>query len=211
MKTDDLISALAADGRQTTNLDRSLLLALAAGAIVAGVVFFAVFGFRHDIDSAAHTMRFLFKFLVTLSLAVAAIAVVRRVGRPGVPLGTTASLLAIPILLLVAAVAIEMMALPEADWGARAMGRNWMHCLLAIPAFSVPTLASLLYALRDGAPSHPALAGAVAGLASAGIAATYYASNCTDDSPMFVATWYTLAVLVVAAVGAMLGARVLRW
>jgi hypothetical protein len=211
VKTEDLISALAADGRQTGNLGRSLLIALVAGSLVAGVAFFATLGFRHDIDSAMHTIHFLFKFVLTLSLAVAAIAVVWRIGRPGVPLTLPAWLLAIPVLLLVAAVAIEMMMLPEADWSARMIGRNWMHCLLAIPALSFPTLAALLYVLRDSAPSNPALAGAVAGLVSAGVAATYYASNCTDDSPMFVATWYTLAVAMVTVAGALIGGRLLRW
>lgn len=211
MKTEDLISALAADGRQTSRLGRSLLMALVAGALIAGAAFFATLGFRPDIDSAMRTIRFLFKFLVTLSLAAAAISVVWRIGRPGVPLALPGWALVIPVLMLVAAVAIEMRVMPEADWGARMIGRNWMHCLMAIPAFSIPTLAALLYALRESAPSNPALAGAVAGLVSAGIAATYYASNCTDDSPMFVATWYTLAVLIVAAAGALIGGRLLRW
>lgn len=211
MKTEDLISALAADGEQRATLGRSLLIALAAGAFVAGGTFFATIGLRHDIDSAMHTMRFLFKFLVTLSLAAAAIGVVWRIGRPGVPLAVPAWLLATPVLLLMAAVAIEMMMMPQAQWSARMIGRNWMHCLLAIPALSIPTLAALLYVLRDSAPSNPGLAGAVAGLASAGVAATYYASNCTDDSPLFVATWYTLAVMLVTLAGAVLGRRLLRW
>ena len=211
MKTEDLISALAADGRRTGNLGRSLLFALMAGALIAGVAFFTTLGFRHDINSAMHTMRFLFKFLVTLSLAAAAISVVWRIGRPGVPLKPSSWALAVPIALLIAAVAIEMMVMPEADWSTRMIGRNWMHCLLAIPAFSIPTLAALLYVLRDSAPSNPALAGAVAGLVSAGVAATYYASNCTDDSPMFVATWYTLAVAIVTIAGALIGRRMLRW
>jgi len=211
VKTDDLISALAADGEHRTTLGRSLLIALAAGAVVAGGTFFATLGVRHDIDSAMHTMRFLFKFLVTLSLAAAAIGVVWRIGRPGVPLAVPAWLLATPVLLLLAAVAIEMMVMPQAQWSARMIGRNWMHCLLAIPALSIPTLAALLYVLRESAPSNPGLAGAVAGLASAGVAATYYASNCTDDSPLFVATWYTLAIMLVTLAGALLGRRLLRW
>ncbi|MGA7427255.1 MAG: NrsF family protein, partial [Rhodoplanes sp.] len=33
----------------------------------------------------------------------------------------------------------------------------------------------------------------------------------TDDSPLFVATWYSLAITLVVAVGAVLGPRVLRW
>lgn len=211
MKTEDLISALAADGRQKSNLSRSLLVALSAGAAVAGVAFFATLGFRHDIDSAVHTMRFLFKFLVTLSLAAAAIGVVWRIGRPGVPLAVPAWALAVPVLLLVVAVAVEMSVMPEAEWGTRLVGRNWLHCLAAIPAFSIPTLAGLLYVMRDSAPSNPALAGGVAGLAAAGIAATYYASNCSDDSPFFVATWYTLAVMIVTLAGALVGGRLLRW
>jgi len=48
-------------------------------------------------------------------------------------------------------------------------------------------------------------------LASAGIAATLYASNCFDDSPLFVATWYPLAAALVATVGYFAGNRYLRW
>jgi hypothetical protein len=56
-----------------------------------------------------------------------------------------------------------------------------------------------------------ALAGAVAGLLSAGLAATFYASHCTDDSPLFVATWYTIATALVTAIGALAGSKVLRF
>lgn len=211
MKTEDLISALAADGKQRTNLSRSLLVGLVVGALIAGVAFFAILGFRHDIDSAMRTTRFLFKFAVTLSLAAAAIVVVWRIGRPGVPLALAAWALAIPVLLLGMGVMMEMRMTPETTWMPRMVGKNSLHCLISIPAFSVPTLAALLYALRDSAPPNPAMAGAVAGVVSAGVAATYYASNCMDDSPIFVATWYTLAVMIVAAVGALLGWRLLRW
>jgi hypothetical protein len=72
-------------------------------------------------------------------------------------------------------------------------------------------LASLLIALRHGAPANPGLTGAVAALASVGIAATLYASNCPDDSPLFVVTWYPLATAIVTAAGYFLGKRVLRW
>ena len=45
----------------------------------------------------------------------------------------------------------------------------------------------------------------------AGLAATLYASHCTDDSPLFVATWYTVATALVTAIGAFIGSRVLRF
>ena len=80
-----------------------------------------------------------------------------------------------------------------------------------IPAGALPLLAAALFGLRHGAPTRPALAGALAGLLSAGLAATLYASHCTDDSPLFVATWYTIAAVLVAAIGALAGPRVLRF
>ena len=55
------------------------------------------------------------------------------------------------------------------------------------------------------------LAGALAGLFSAGLAATLYASQCNDDSPLFVITWYSLATALVTAVGAFAGSRFLRF
>jgi hypothetical protein len=93
----------------------------------------------------------------------------------------------------------------------RLVGSNSKVCLSAIPAMSLPLLIAALIGLRHGAPSRPALAGAIAGMVSAGLAATLYASHCTDDSPLFVATWYTLATALVTAVGALMGARVLRY
>jgi hypothetical protein len=93
----------------------------------------------------------------------------------------------------------------------RLVGQNSRVCMTAIPAMSLPLLASALVGLRHGAPTRPTLAGAIAGLLSAGLAATVYASHCTDDSPLFVATWYTIATALVTAVGALAGSKVLRF
>ena len=65
--------------------------------------------------------------------------------------------------------------------------------------------------MRAGAPQHPGWTGALAGAASAGLAAIIYASHCTDDSPLFVATWYPLATLVCTGAGAWAGRRWLDW
>jgi hypothetical protein len=91
------------------------------------------------------------------------------------------------------------------------VGSNSRVCLTAIPLISLPLLAAALLGLRHGAPSRPAVTGAIAGLMSAGLAATLYASHCTDDSPLFVAAWYTLAAALVTAIGALAGSRVLRF
>ncbi len=86
-----------------------------------------------------------------------------------------------------------------------------MVCLTYIPLIGIGPLAVVLLALRHGAPTSPARAGTVAGLLAGGIAATFYAAQCTDDSPLFVATWYTIAAALVSAIGALAGPRVLRF
>src|SRR3569623_362190 len=91
----------------------------------------------------------------------------------------------------------------------------WMWLLAglfaALPLFSAPFLIAALLMLRKGATSRPMLMGAFAGLMSAGLGATLYAAHCMDDSPLFVATWYTLAAAFVTFAGAMIGRRVLRF
>jgi hypothetical protein len=91
------------------------------------------------------------------------------------------------------------------------IGHNARLCLTIIPSLSAFPLACFLYAMRHGAPERPGVAGAVAGLVSAGIAATFYAANCNDDSPLFVMFWYPMAIAVVCAVGALFGQKMLKW
>jgi hypothetical protein len=76
---------------------------------------------------------------------------------------------------------------------------------------SAPILFAALIALRHGAPTRPALTGAVAGLMAGGLGAAIYAAHCIEDSSFFLATWYTLAIVGVTLVGALVGQRALRW
>jgi hypothetical protein len=46
---------------------------------------------------------------------------------------------------------------------------------------------------------------------AAGFATSVYSLVCTEDSPLFYVTWYGLGILLVAGLGAALGARLLRW
>lgn len=91
------------------------------------------------------------------------------------------------------------------------MGHYSAFCLLFVPMLSIAPLAAILYSIRQGAPENPGLAGAVAGLAAGGIAAAIYAWHCPDDSPLFLATWYSIAVMIATAAGFLLGRWMLRW
>lgn len=211
MRTEELIQALAEDEVKPVAYGLVFRAALAAGIITAAVIFFGAIGFRPDIGAALETARFLFKFVVTGTLAVLATLLLQRMGRPGRPLGLFGyGLIAVPVM-IVAAAAFELAAMPRALWGQLLVGSNARFCLTLIPLMAVGPLALFIAALRRGAPARPGLAGAVAGLAASGIAATFYAANCTDDSPLFVMTWYPLATAIVVATGAFAGARFLRW
>jgi len=212
MRTDDLISALAADaGTRPQSLGKRAALALAAGTAVTAVMFFAAIGFRPDIARAVETVRFLFKFVVVLSLAVSAVGLSLRLARPGAGIGLWGWAVALAPALLAIGVVAELVSIPAATWSTRLVGTNAHNCLTIIPVLSAAPLAAMLLALRHGAPTRPRLAGGVAGLVAGAIAAFLYASNCTDDSPLFVATWYPIAIGLVAFIGSLLGPRLLKW
>ena len=210
MKTDDLIALLVKD--QTPRRFRSVVAAaIAGGIIVAAMLFFAAMGVRPDISEAATSGRFLFKFIVTVALAVTAIWVTLSLARPDASLSERGLALALAPMLLAGAAAIELLVLPQLEWLPHLVGHNARVCLTLIPLLAIGPLACLLAALRAGAPSNPGLAGAVAGLAASGIAATFYAAHCNDDSALFVITWYSLATLIVVAAGYLAGRKLLRW
>ncbi|MDP9813836.1 hypothetical protein J2W42_006712 [Rhizobium tibeticum] len=212
MQTNDLINALKADtARQAIPLGYAWWVAIVAATIVAAAAFLVLIGPRPDFAAAAHTLRFLFKFIVTLALAVVAFALLRVLSRPGSDVKRGARWLFLVPILLGTAVVAELFVVPSDQLVTVWWGSNVYVCLTFIPLIGLGPLAVFLAALRHGAPTRPRLAGAVAGLLAGGIAATFYAAHCTDDSPLFVATWYSIAIAGLAALGSVLGRRVARW
>ncbi len=212
MKTGDLINSLAADPvAPPIHLGRRVSLALALGAAVSLALFLAAVGPRPDIAEAARTVRFDLKFVDTFTLLAPSALLCWRLLRPDARPGALALLLIAPFALLAGAVVAELLLVPRDLWGTRLIGTNSLHCLSLIPLLSIPPLTALIIAMRAGAPQYPALSGALAGAAAAGVAATIYASSCPDDSPLFVASWYPLATLAVVVAGALAGRRFLQW
>ena len=212
MKTGDLIRALAADSEvRPMPLGRALALALIPGVAIALSLHFAVLGLRPHLLTLLGEPRLLFKLCLTFLLVALSGPLVLRLVRPGAGVRRMTLLLAIVPALLVAAILAELLAVPAAEWGQRLIGSNAMFCLKTIPFLSAAPLVAVLLALRQGAPEHPALAGAGAGLFAGAIGAAFYATHCPDDSPLFVAAWYTLGIGIVAAIGAVVGRRLLRW
>ncbi|MCD7059031.1 NrsF family protein [Pelagibacterium xiamenense] len=211
MKTEDLIAALAADAPRTgPRLDTVWAVALACAGVLATAVFFGTIGPRADFWSAAQTVRFDFKFVLTGVLAVTSFLMLRALAVPGANRPHW-SVLALAPALGIGAVLLELFVLPAGAWQMAQTGKNALVCLTYIPLIGLAPVGALILALRRGAPTRPALAGGIAGLLAGGIAATLYAAHCTDDSPLFVMTWYPIAIAMLVALGAILGRIFARW
>jgi len=212
MDTDRLIAALAADNNHRPQPVRvQLAMALLVALPVTAAMMLVSIGLRPDFMTAMRNPFFDLKFVVTLALAIPAIVISVHLSRPEAVLGRWVWLLLLSPFILVGAIVAEMMMPQRPPMMVRMVGKSAPLCSAAIPVLSLPILGAALLVLRHGAPSRPALAGALAGLMSSGLAATIYAAHCTDDSPLFVAVWYTLATVVVTAIGAFAGARMLRY
>ena len=212
MKTPDLINVLVADRAATSpGPFYAVALAVGIGAVMAALLLLLSIGVRPDLAGVALSPRFLAKSAIALLLAASAIGLTIRLSYPDGHSGLWKwALCLVPLLVAVTAIA-ELIAVPSAQWESRLFGIHWLACLALIPLFSLPPLAGLLFALKHAAPSHGGLAGAIAGLAAGGIAASIYVLHCPDDSPLFVAAWYTLAIGFVSLLGYLGGGRWLKW
>jgi hypothetical protein len=212
MKTDDLIRALAADREPTGPAPgRALALAAALGIVLSVLLFLWLVPLRPNLGEAVMSFPFALKPIEMGILVVVSAIAVLRLARPGAPLGWTLLAAAVVPAIMVAAVAVELMQVPRSEWLVKLAGVHWYMCVLNMVLLSLPILAALLFGLRYGAPTRPVLAGAGAGLLAGALAASLYIAHCPDDSPLFVAAWFTLAIAIATGIGALAGRRLLRW
>ncbi|RAI33887.1 NrsF family protein [Rhodoplanes serenus] len=211
MKTENLIKAMVADREADGSVGPGALASAVGLGLVGSLLLYAATLAPRELSTALMQPRFAFKLLVTLLLAAGAAAVVARLVRPDGRSGP-ASLVALAApLLLAVGVLVELAVVDAAAWRTRLIGDNAVACLLSIPLLSAPVLAAVILFLRKGAPTRPDLAGVFAGLLGGGLGAFLYASHCPDDSPLFVATWYPLAIAGVVLGSRVLAMKLTRW
>ena len=211
MKTEALIRAMAADTAPARPIGPLLAGAVLALMAAGAAVYLSLFGMRPDFGAAMTQAAVMIKQASPLLLLVGGFGAALRLAHPGERVGGWALvLLAMPALLALA-VAHSMMTMPRPDWHAAMMGSSSRRCLAWIIAMGLPFLAGVLWVLRAGASTRPALTGAAGGLLAGGAAAVVYSMHCTEDSPLFYSVWYVIAMLAIALVGAVVGSRVLRW
>jgi hypothetical protein len=213
MKTDELISLLAADTtpvpRRATS--RRITLAVAAGLPLSAAIVAGLYHVRPDLGAAMHLPMFWFKLLFGVAIAASAFGALLRLGRPGVPLGWRWLAIAAPVALVWVMAAVVLAEAPADTRSALVLGQTWRSCTASIAFISLPVFAAALRALATLAPTRPRWAGACAGALAGGAAAAVYAFHCPELEAPFLAVWYVLGIAVPVAVGAWIGPRVLRW
>jgi len=206
MNTEDLIEALSRDGpgarrvggRWAVLLVAALGLCLAALALAFGPPLTAL----PRIGAAPYAMKLAF----AVSVAVVGALALRMAGLPGRRLATRLAVLALPFVAVLGLAAMELAA-TEPAWP----GRTWFRCLSAIALLTPLGFAAGILALRRLAPTRLHVAGALAGVVAAAIAASGYALWCPETTAVFLLAWYAGPMLVAGAAGALLGPRLLRW
>ncbi|MBY0408640.1 MAG: DUF1109 domain-containing protein [Burkholderiaceae bacterium] len=214
MRTDDLIDLLAQGAAPVSRhtIEQRFAVAAMAGLAGAFVLMLALFGLRGDWAHTLFSPMLWVKLLFAVALAIAGVAALRRLARPGLRLlGHNVVSLVVPPLGLWM---LAMVVLGEAEPGQRLpliFGSTWRTCPFNIAALSAPALAAFLWALRGAAPIRPVWAGAGAGVLAGALAIVAYALHCPEMEAPFLAVWYVTGIAIPAGVGAVLGPRVLRW
>ena len=213
MKTDDLIAMLANGPGPVPRhgIERRFAVAVLAGLGGGLVLMLLLFGMRPGVVQDMALPMFWGKLVFAGLLAAGGLAVLRRLARPGMGLGHSLALLALPPLVLWGLAAV---ALGQAGPGERlplVLGSTWRSCAFNIAALSLPALVASLWALRGAAPTRLAWAGAGAGLLAGALGALAYALHCPEMAAPFLAVWYLAGMALPTLAGAWLGPRVLRW
>ncbi len=214
-KIDSLVARLSSEDPRpsffspTLTVILSVIFALAV-ALTASLIWLEP---RADlrVDLAAHNYVFLLKLVFTGSVVAAALPIVRDLSVPGRGIRWGAVLAIVPFAAVIALALNEMARTPVGQWPDHIGHASWLGCLLQIPALALPAFVILALAVRRLAPTNLPRAGAYVGLLAGAIAAVGYALHCHDDSVTFVAISYTLAMLEMTLIGALVGPRLLRW
>jgi hypothetical protein len=211
MKTNDLIGALATGAGPAPRAVALLRLApVALGGLLAAAL--GALGLLGGVPADMWFGPALWtKLAYAGALVLAAGWLAARLGRPAADARTAQrAVLAVVGLMALAGVAAYA-ATPPAGRGVALFGHSWLRCPWAVLGLSLPALAGAFWALRGLAPTRPRAAGLACGLFAGALGAAGYALACTEQSPTFIALWYSAGIAMSAAIGAGLGPRLLRW
>lgn len=204
---------MAADLTPTPPGSMNLRLAAAAvgGGLISLMLVVFLLGLRGDLVEAMGGAFIWIKAGYTILMAGVTFWAVLRLSRPGGSAPAAPWAAGLLALGFIVAAGLELVSADGAHRAHLVHGHSFSFCLTAILTLSIPVLTLMLLAMRALAPTRPALAGLAAGVFSGAVAATVYGLSCAESTATFVATWYTLGMVMSGALGAAAGRWVLRW
>jgi hypothetical protein len=213
MNTDEFARLLAtgAEAIDPRAPVRRCALAVGAGVIVAAILMATWLGVRSSLVQDLGAPMFWVKFAFVAWLAVAGWMAALRLARPGAGLARVPGALAAPVLAMWLLAAIVLAGADAPRRGELLLGQTWSACPLNIAVLSLPIFAAALWTMKGFAPTRLRWAGAAAGLFAGAAGAVVYAFHCPELAAPFLGVWYVLGMLIPAALGALIGPRVLRW
>jgi hypothetical protein len=213
MKTNELIDMLAqgAEPVEQRAPQRRYAAALGWGGLGAALLMVVVLGVRPDLAQAVRLPMFWVKFAFPATLLAGALLATLRLSRPGVRLGRVPAALAAPVLAIWLLAATALLAAAPGERMPLILGDTWASCPLNVSMLAAPLFIALLWAMKGLAPTQLTLAGTAAGLLAGAGGALVYTLHCPEMTAPFIGVWYLLGMLIPAAVGAVVGPRVLRW
>ncbi|UPJ71920.1 DUF1109 domain-containing protein [Bradyrhizobium sp. 187] len=207
--TDDLIHSLASTAgtrRRGASLQVVFAVTGVASLAFALLLLFSIIGIRHDFADMAVRMPFAFKVFYAGALVVGASVVALYAATPSA--SATALYAVLPATIFLACgVMFDPTGFPIMGMTSTAAA----ICVGRILFLSLPAMILTFVFMWKAAPTQPLFAGAVLGMLSGSIGALAYTLACRNDGTAFVAIWYAVACAIMAAVGAIVGHRVLRW
>jgi len=213
MRTDDLVTMLANGAGAATPMHAGRRIALAStiGALTAAPLLIGWLGLNPELGEATRLPMFWVKLGFAGAVVTGALAVASRLARPGDRVERALWSLFVPFALLwILAAWVLAAAAPEAR-RELIFGDTWTSCPFNIALLSVPAFIAAFGAMKALAPTRLAWAGASAGLLAGAVGALVYTLHCPELAAPFLGLWYILGMLIPAAVGALLGPRLLRW
>jgi hypothetical protein len=211
VKTEDLINLLARAVGPAEPLRWRIQLAMTLLAGLGVAVLLVLIGLDVRPDIGAARMPIMMKALFSAMAAAVMLPLAVQLMKPGRPLAwRVGAMVLFTAVCAIATVVALMGEMPERRFEAW-MGGSFPWCVVLIPILAAPTAALLTWFMRSFAPTRLTLTGAAIGAVSGGVGAMAYAMYCPVDSVAFVTTWYTLAIALCAALGAVIGSKFLRW
>ncbi|MCX5541061.1 DUF1109 domain-containing protein [Paraburkholderia sp. CNPSo 3076] len=213
MKTRELVTRLASDASpvERNAVPRLLTRALLCGLAGSAALLVALYGVRSDMPELILTTMFWIRLAFPLAIIAAAMELAGRLGRPGARLRLAGLAAALPVASMLLAAGSILLATPPGYRLELMLGTTWRTTTANVVLLSLPSLAAILRAMKQLAPTRLALAGAGAGLLAGAQGLLVYSLYCSEMAVPFWGVWYVLAIVITTAVGSAAAPHCLRW